>query len=208
MVLAYHIIISAYGFWLPNDPRGSWSDWVRSWELFLYGGPATKVDTHVSVARRPHDRAKRLAMKEHLQYPAVIFSGAQARSIAMGFGEAAAEGGYVILACAVMPDHVHLVVARDGRMSEQVRSHLKRAASKRLREDDLHPMARFAKRGVALPSPWARKGWQVFLETMADITRAIEYVENNPLREGLRRQQWSFVTALDAIRNGGEGAAR
>ena len=25
MVLGYHIIRTAYGFWLPNDPWGSWS---------------------------------------------------------------------------------------------------------------------------------------------------------------------------------------
>src|SRR5438034_5148372 len=42
MVLASHGIFTAYGFWLPNDPRGSWSDFVRSWELFLAGGFATK----------------------------------------------------------------------------------------------------------------------------------------------------------------------
>ena len=34
MVLAYQVILSFYVFWPPNDPRGSWSDWVASWELF------------------------------------------------------------------------------------------------------------------------------------------------------------------------------
>jgi hypothetical protein len=29
-VLAYHVVLGAYGFWLPNDPRGSWSDFVGS----------------------------------------------------------------------------------------------------------------------------------------------------------------------------------
>ena len=33
MVHGYHLILPMYGFWLPNDPRGSWSDYVRSWEL-------------------------------------------------------------------------------------------------------------------------------------------------------------------------------
>ena len=41
-VLAYHAIFTAYGFWLPNDPRGSWSSYVRSWELFLAGGNELK----------------------------------------------------------------------------------------------------------------------------------------------------------------------
>src|SRR5256885_9336243 len=34
----------------PNDPRGSWSDFVRSWELFRYG-PATKTTERRSLAR-------------------------------------------------------------------------------------------------------------------------------------------------------------
>jgi len=33
MVRAYHVIFGMYGFWLPNDERGSWSDFVGSWEL-------------------------------------------------------------------------------------------------------------------------------------------------------------------------------
>lgn len=33
MIHGYHLIWGAYGFWLPNDPRGSWSDFVYSWEL-------------------------------------------------------------------------------------------------------------------------------------------------------------------------------
>ncbi len=28
MILAYHSIFSMYGFWLPNDPRGSGSDYL------------------------------------------------------------------------------------------------------------------------------------------------------------------------------------
>jgi len=56
-VLAYHLIMTAYGFWLPNDPRGSWSDFVRAWELFLFGGPATRTTERRSLARDPHDIA-------------------------------------------------------------------------------------------------------------------------------------------------------
>lgn len=34
MIVGHHIIIGMYGFWLPNDPRGRWSDFVRSWDLY------------------------------------------------------------------------------------------------------------------------------------------------------------------------------
>ena len=42
MVHAYHVVLPAYGFWLPNDPRGSWSEFVGRWELLRFGR-ATKA---------------------------------------------------------------------------------------------------------------------------------------------------------------------
>jgi hypothetical protein len=84
MVIGYHVIFGAYGFWLPNDPRGSWSDFVGSWELFRYG-PATKTDEVRSVAHCRHDTALRFAAKPALQYPAVKFTGLQAKAIGEAF---------------------------------------------------------------------------------------------------------------------------
>ena len=37
MIHGYHVILPMYGFWLPNDPRGSWSEFVRKWELTRFG---------------------------------------------------------------------------------------------------------------------------------------------------------------------------
>src|SRR5262249_28158145 len=111
VILAYHVIFGAYGFWLPNDPRGSWSDFVASWELFRYG-PATKTTPRHSLAKVPHNRAARLAAKEQLKYPAVQFTGQQALAVAHGFEKASAESGYVLYACAILPEHVHLVIGR------------------------------------------------------------------------------------------------
>jgi hypothetical protein len=55
MVRWYHAILSAYGFLLPNDPRGSSSDFVWAWELYRFGGPATTVSDKRSYAQDPHD---------------------------------------------------------------------------------------------------------------------------------------------------------
>ena len=74
MILGSHVIFGTYGFWLPNDPRGSWSDFVGSWELFRYG-PATKTDVTHSVAHAEHDIQQRLAAKKALKYPPVQFTG-------------------------------------------------------------------------------------------------------------------------------------
>lgn len=52
MVLTYHVVISFYGFWLPNDPRGSNSTFVRSSRLLPFG-PATYTP---SAAPSPANR--------------------------------------------------------------------------------------------------------------------------------------------------------
>jgi REP element-mobilizing transposase RayT len=193
MVLAYHVVSTAYGFWLPNDPRGSWSEVVRCWELFLAGGAATKTDTRRSVACRAHDAAARLRGKEALTYPSVAFDGHQALAVARGFKEMVAKSAYQIYACSILPAHVHMVIGRHRYRVESIVRLLKGEASRRLADDDLHPMAEWSMPDGPLPSPWARGCWKVFLNSHEDVARAIRYVEDNPIKEGKRRQRWSFV---------------
>src|SRR6185369_16591451 len=109
MLYGFHVIFSTYGFWLPNDPRGSWSDFVRKWELLQFG-KSTKVSTRSSVAAAPHDISLRYAAKKTLTYPEVHLSGAQALSVGTGFRIAVEEGNYKAYACSILPQHVHLVL--------------------------------------------------------------------------------------------------
>jgi REP element-mobilizing transposase RayT len=192
-VLAYHVIFTAYGFWLPNDPRGSWSDFVRSWELLRAGGPATKVETRRSVAHVPHDREARLRAKEALCYPPVVFDGHQALSIAHGFARMIAKAQYQVYACSILPEHVHMVLGRYRYRVETMVRLFKAEATTELVKDGRHPLARWPQQDGSLPSPWAVGRWKVFLYTDADIVRAIRYVEENPIKEGKRPQHWSFV---------------
>lgn len=191
--LAYHIIASFYGFWLPNDPRGSWSDFVGAWELFRYGGRATKVDTTRSVARHPHDRERRCEVKRHLKYVPVNLSGLQARAVATGFHRAAIEGSYAIHACAILREHAHLIIGRNDRDVSQIVSHLKGRATQQLAAEGLHPFVRYADDDRASPSPWARKYWKVFIDQDDWVWNAVNYVEANPEKEGKSRQNWKMV---------------
>jgi REP element-mobilizing transposase RayT len=191
MVHGYHVIWGAYGFWLPNDPRGSWSDFVASWELARFG-PATR-----SIERRQVDLAQlqawRAAAETALKYPTVHFTGAQARSIGRGFANAVRKSGFTIWACSVLPEHVHLVIARHTYKVEQIVNLLKGEATKSLKAESLHPLARYAERS-RIPSPWAEKQWKVYLDNEHAIEQAIAYVEANPEKEGKPRQSWPFVT--------------
>jgi REP element-mobilizing transposase RayT len=192
-VLAYHLIMTAYGFWLPNDPRGSWSDFVRAWELFLFGGPATRTNERRSLARDRHDIAKRLDAKRHLAREAVHFTGLQARAIARGFANYAQRSGLIIYACSILPEHVHMVIARRTCRIEQVANLLKGAATRQLLDEGLHPFQDQPYADGRIPTPWARKQWSVFLSTDAQILRAIRYVRMNPVKEGMKEQSWKLL---------------
>ena len=183
MIVAYHSIFCGYGFWLPNDPRGSWSDFVGSWELFCAAGPATTCDTRHSLAAREHNAATRAAGKLALMHPPMRFNPRQIESIAAGFAHVCTETGCSVLACAIMPDHVHIVIRRHPRMIESLVAHLKSRATKQLTQDGLRPDQPI----------WARRGWNRFLDA-ADVAGAIRYVNNNPIKAGLQTQNWPFVT--------------
>ncbi|MEE9212407.1 MAG: hypothetical protein V3U29_07110 [Phycisphaeraceae bacterium] len=193
MILAYHVIFGAYGFWLPNDPRGSWSQFIRSYELYR-SGPATKVNTRRSVAGSHHDRTARQRAKAALQYPPVMFTGHQALSIGRGFAWRTERSGFAIHACSVLPDHVHLVVGRHRLAIEQMENLLKGSASYQLRVDGRHPLSNRAQPDGSLPSPWAQGLWKVFLDSEQRVREAIEYVQQNPVKAGYAPQNWSFVT--------------
>jgi len=178
MILALHSIISNYGFWLPNEPRGSWSDFVASWELFRYG-PATKVETHRSVAHRPYDRALKRQMQRAIKHDPVRFTGEQARIV----GTSMQRVPYPILALSIMPNHSHLVVGRIDRDIRRAIGHIKSEATRTLRA-----RGHFRDR-----SPWADHGWNVYLDSQEDVERAIRYVNDNPVRDGLPAQTWKCV---------------
>jgi REP element-mobilizing transposase RayT len=192
MILASHVIFGVYGFWLPNDPRGSWSDFVGAWELFRFG-PATKVETRASLAHQPHDRAARRAAKEALKYPPVHLTGVQARAVGRGFAESARKGRVTVLACAILPEHVHLVIARHRCKVEWIVNQMKGAATRRLLEEQLHPFAAWQPPDGRVPMCWAAKLWKVYLDSEDAIARAVAYVEANHLKEGKPRQRWQFV---------------
>ena len=199
MIHAYHVIFGAYGFWLPNDPRGSWSEFVGAWELVRFGR-ATRGYERPELT--PEQEEQRRNAKDSLNYPAVQFSGVQARGIGSGFSSAIARSGFTIWACSILPEHVHLVVARHKYKVEHVVNQLKGEATKKLKQERLHPLASHVTADGQMPTPWARGEWKAYLDCETAIDDAIRYVEENPTKEGKPRQKWSCVTPFRGLDQG------
>ena len=200
MIHGYHVIFGTYGFWLPNDPRGSWSDYVYAWELARFG-KATKSLDRVDVA--PAEYAVWRAEASHaLAFPPVSLNGEQARAVGEGFAKFSSKSKLGIWACSILPEHVHLVLGRHSYKMEIAANLLKGAATKRLNEVGLHPMSENKQADGRVPAIWAKHQWIVYLDSEQSIENAISYVEANPVREGKRPQTWDCVIAFTGISTG------
>ena len=120
-----------------------------------------------------------------------------------GIWQWCSQSGFTVWACSILPEHVHLVIARHTYPIERVANLLKGEATKSLKQESLHPQARHADARGKIPSLWAEGQWKVFLDSEAAIESAIRYVEENPVKEGKPPQKWSFVTPFAGIDRGG-----
>lgn len=197
MIHGYHVIWGTYGFWLPNDPRGSWSDFVYAWELAKFG-KATKSTERANVDPAQYDTWRKSA-RNALKYPPVTLTGNQAREIGNGFKRFIKKSKLAVWAYSILPEHVHFVLGRHHYKMESAANLLKGEATRRLVEVGDHPMAKYRNSKQRLPSMWGEKQWIVFLDSEEAIENAIRYVQDNPIREHLKPQKWTFVTPFTGL---------
>ena len=186
MVAAYHLIWTAYGWWLPNDPRGSLSKEISVRALGELGPRHYGRKDIQPKGREIREFYARAAGK--LRYDLLTFSPNQCGCVAEAMGGAVRRHGYTCYAAAVMPDHVHVLIRKHRDRGETMIENLQIASRELLRErghrDEEHPV-------------WGGPGWVVFLETPADIRRVVRYVERNPVKIGWPEQRWDWVTEYD-----------
>jgi REP element-mobilizing transposase RayT len=199
VVHGYHVILAAYGFWLPNDPRGSWSEFVGKWELVRFGRTSRSLPRRALAELSEAELRQREEAHRALKYPPVQLTGRQACAVGRGFAAACRRSGYTIWACSILPEHTHLVIARHRYRVEQIANLLKGQATRTIIAENLHPLARFARPGGRPPRMWAEHQWKGYLDSEEAITDAIAYVNENPTREGKPAQQWGFVTPFAGL---------
>ncbi len=186
IVIAHHLMWTLYGWWLPNDPRGSTSRTIRS-DLIAELG-----EIHFGRKRiQPASRDIRVFYEQasaKLKYELLSLAPGKFSIVAEAIGEAVNELGYTCYACAVMPDHVHLVIRKHRHLAEEMIERIQALSRKRLIESRLRE---------AIHPTWTRGGWKVFLDHPDEVRRTICYVEENPVKWQLPAQAWEFVTLYD-----------
>ena len=186
LVIAHHLIWTAYGWWLPNDPRGSTSRTIASDVIaqlgeLHYGRRAVQPPS--AAIREFYQRAEGV-----LKFPLIEFGQDEFAAIARGLGDAIGSHRYTCYACAILPDHVHVLIRKHKHPGEDMIENLQCASRFRLRECGLlpgdHPV-------------WAGPGWKVFLDHPSAVRRTIRYISGNPDKHRLPRQHWPFVSEYD-----------
>ena len=118
-----------------------------------------------------------------LEYPILWFIAANRQAIAECFAEVMNDESYTCFACAIMPNHAHLVIRRHRDKAERMIRRLKNESAARLRTDlqlPLHPI-------------WSGNPNKRFIFTPEQLREAIKYVKANPMKSGLPMQNFSFV---------------
>jgi REP element-mobilizing transposase RayT len=186
MVIAYHLVWTGYAWWLPNDPRGSMSHCIANKDVAHLGkshyGRRT-IQPLSKTIRQFHD-----SVVDVLKYPLLKFNDEQIQWVAEGLNSAIKKSHYTCYACAIMPDHVHILIRKHRDKAEDMIQNIQSQSCLRISEsDDIdinHPI-------------WTYGGWKGFLDSPTDIRRTILYIEDNPLNINRPRQEWSFVREYD-----------
>jgi len=186
MLIAHHLIFTLYGWWLPNDPRGSYSRVVRNDVLrelgeLHYG--RKKVQPPSAAIRQFYNDAR-----DRLSFELREFRQEELGVAASGFAQAVAARNYTCYACAIMPDHVHLLIRKHRDSAEEMIEKLQQ-----------HGRGHVLAAGMRPPDHpvWTRSGWRVFLGHPEEVRRTIRYIEANPLKIAWERQAWGFVKPYD-----------
>ncbi len=187
LVIAHHLIWTVYGWWLPNDPRGSGSqtivsDVIAQLGVLHHGRRSLQPAGH--EVRAFYERAANVLRHElrKLDRPAIQVVGKALAAVI-------ARERYTCWACAIMPDHVHLLIRKHKHQAEDMIEHLKRESRLRLSSAGLfdadHPI-------------WTDGGgWKVFLDHPDDVRRTIAYIERNPQEIAAPPQRWPFISPYD-----------
>jgi REP element-mobilizing transposase RayT len=186
MVVGYHLIWTLYGWWLPNDPRGSMSREILVEQIADLGehhyGRKT-VQPLPAELRAFYDRARAV-----LKHQLLRLTDDDIQIVGKAIGEAIKAAGYTCYSCAIMPDHIHALIRRHRDKAEVMIERLQNASWEALIA---------AQRRPAEHPVWGGPGWKVFLNTHTDMERIDRYVRQNPIKARRPAQRWSFVTQYD-----------
>ena len=182
MVIATHIILVGYGHWVPNDPRGSHSKDVYIPHIAELGplrnGPVTASPS--SLASHGFYKRAHAALHHAIHW----FSPEERDAIRDAFTQCHKEYRLTSYACAVLPNHIHILVRRHALRDKEIHALLKKCASDAVKRCGVLPAEH--------PVFSAGIGTH-FRSTPAQMYECVRYIMDNFPKHNLPMERYDFV---------------
>ena len=172
--IGYHWVKSGYGLWLPGDGRGHWSE---AWDTRTgYVEPRTL---------HSGDPVRLRMARERMLHPPVQLNAPMADAVAQALEECVrtSNGGLSIVAAAIEPTHMHVLIPYSGRDIDGTVKWLTDRTTKAVHRQTKH-----------VGPVWCDGRWQQFVFDTDHWQRLIEYIERYNIRAGRAAKPYDFLT--------------
>jgi len=162
--IGYHVVIGAYGQWLPGDDRGSWS---QGWDDEIgFFGPHSLHAGDAVCCREAAERMK---------HPPVRLDAAMIDAVSRTLDRCAARSDWSLAAVSICPTHTHLLITFTPGDIDHAIKWIKDRTTKAVHRETAH-------RGPV----WCKGKWRSFVFDQIVWQNTITYIERHNRRDHRR----------------------
>ena len=197
MVLAHHFILTGYGHWLPNDPRGSLSKRVdlrmlRQTGEHHYG--RKPIQPTAKELQEFHRKAR-----QPLRHCVLWFNEPERAALVRGIARVVQEQRLTCYAGAVLDNHVHVLIRRHRLRGDEILSILKTVLA-----EEIHQAGLFPPEHPVISDD----SCDIFKDDPQSIRTCIAYINENFAKHKLPLVIYPFVQDYDGWTPSGWGPYR
>jgi hypothetical protein len=161
--IGYHVVKTTYGTWLPGDVRGFWE--------------GHKFHDAGDTRREEKSRGR-------MNEPATVLSPEMTAAVAIGIGNCIlrSHGGLKVMAAAIEPTHMHLLIPYSGRDIEITAKWLADQTTKAVHRETPH-------QGPV----WSKNNWIRHIFAIENWENALLYIDDHNVRAGRGSRPYSFL---------------
>jgi REP element-mobilizing transposase RayT len=174
--IGYHLTKSKYGTWLPGDPRGSWSE---AW--------STKRGFYEPHRFHEGDEQRLDISQGRMKHPVVVLDEAMISAVIAAISECVekSRGGLRIMAAAIEPTHLHLLIPDTGRDIDVTAKWIADQTTKAIHLKTSH-------QGPV----WTKNKWCDHIDQQNHWENAALYIDEHNIRAGRGPRPYPFLSPL------------
>jgi hypothetical protein len=176
--LGYHVVKTTFGTWLPGNARGYWFE-------------AWSSDRGFHDAHRFHDEGDPTRGKQarrRMKCPVTTLTKGMAEIVAVTIGQCIlnSSGGLKVMAAAIEPTHMHLLIPYSGRDIEITAKRLADQTTKAIHRQTTHD-----------GPVWSKNNWIRHIFTSENWENALRYIDDHNIEAGRGSRPYPFLCDIE-----------